>query len=177
LELVDEDPYDGASAERIFPEASKKEISFLFQAKNVALGYSLQIEVQDQNGKRPLALRIDKDWLSFDLKKVEVPAVQIKTGIWYHITLNIDCSRSSYQVKVNGKKLKNEIEFADQVRTIERIVFSTVPYRGYVPSEYIEEGTPGQNGLDIESLPGAGEKVQASIYFIDDLITKGDYYD
>jgi hypothetical protein len=177
LKLVDEDPFEGASAERLFPKSSKKQISFRFKAKQVGLGYSLHVEVQDQRGNRPLALRVDKNWLSFDLKKVEVYAIPISTDAWYHIVLNIDCNKKSYTVSVNGKELPEEIDFADDVEFLERIVFRTVPFRGYVPPEYVEEGTPGQNGLDIESLPGAEEKVSTSIYFIDDLVTKGEQND
>lgn len=177
LKLTDEDPYDGAMAERIFPKASNKEISFRFNAKQVGLGYAMHVEVQDQRGNRALALRIDKDWLSFDIKKVEVDAVPISTDAWYHVNLKIDCMDKCYTVSVNGIKRDEKIEFADNTDSVERIVFSTYPYRGYVPPQYIESGTPGQNGLDIESLPGAGKKVSASIYLIDDLITKGEWDD
>jgi len=174
LVLKDEDPYDCASAERIFPQAVVEKISFMFNADQVALGHSLEIEVQDQHGNRPLKLRVDREWLSFDLKKVETDAVSIAPKEWYHITLNIDCNKKSYNVTVNGIPQNIEIPFADQVDNVERIVFRTGAYNGYVSPKYVKNGAPSQAGLEVESMPGAGEKVPASIYFIDELITKGE---
>lgn len=174
LVLKDEDPYDCASAERIFPRAAVKQISFKFNVNQIALGYALEIEVQDQHGNRPLKLRIDKEWLAFDLKKVESDAVSIAPNEWYHITLNIDCNKKSYNVTVNGIPQNIEIPFADNVNNVERIVFRTGSYNGYVPPQYAEDGNPGETGLDVESLPGGSEKVAPSIYFIDDIVTKGE---
>ncbi|MCB0729542.1 MAG: exo-alpha-sialidase [Ignavibacteriae bacterium] len=174
LILKDEDPYDCAFAERIFPKDAIKKISFRFNVNKPVLGYSMNIEIQDQQGNRPIKLRIDKEWLSFSLKKVKATAVSISPDAWYNVTLNINCNNKNYEVILNGKKLEEKIEFADQVDNVERITFSTGPYRNYVDHKEMEFGAPAQTGMNYESLPAGGEKIPASIYFIDDLITSGE---
>jgi hypothetical protein len=174
LVLKDEDPYDCALAERAFPKAAVKQISFRFNINQIALGHALEIEVQDQRGNRPIKLRMDREWLSFDFKKIKADAYPVAPGEWYNIKLNIDCNKKNYTVAINGIAQSKPIEFADKTDNVERIVFRTGPYHGYVQPADVENGTPSTAGLDNESLPGAGEKVPASVYFIDDLVTKGE---
>lgn len=170
--LKDEDPYDFAQAERIFPKAAIKEISFKFNIDQIALGYALEIEVQDQRGNRPLRLRIDKDWIALSFKKVKSKPYPISPNAWYNVTLNIDCNEQYYTLTLNGVEENIKIPFADKTDNVERIVFRTGSFRGYVPPGDEQFGSSAQAGLDNESLPGAGEKVKASVFFIDNLKTK-----
>lgn len=172
LVLKDEDPYDYPIAERIFPKGAIKQINFKFNINQIALGHALEIEVQDQKGNRPLRLRIDKEWLAFDFKKIEADAYPISPKIWYDVSLNIDCNKKTYTVSINSISLNKEIPFADLAENVERIVFRTGPFRGYVPPNIVEYGEPAQSGLDNESLPDAEKKVNPAIYWIDDLVTK-----
>jgi hypothetical protein len=172
LVLKDEDPYDYPIAERVFPKGEVKEINFKFQVSKIVQGHALEIEVQDQHGGRALKLRADRNWLSFDFNKIEAKPVRIQPDEWYNVILSINCKTKRYTVTVNGKSQGEEIEFADKVENIERIIFRTGPFRGYVPWEIASTGAPSQAGLDSEDLPGADEKVPACIYFIDDLKTK-----
>ena len=172
LVLKDEDPCDYPIAERVFPKGEVKEIKFKFQVSKIVQGHALEIEIQDQHGGRALKLRADRTWLSFDFNKIEAKPVRIQPGMWYSVVLNVNCRTKTYTATVNGKSQGEEIKFADKVENIERIVFRTGPFRGYVPSEIASTGAPGQAGLDGEDLPGADEKVPACIYFIDDLKTK-----
>jgi len=172
LVLKDEDPYEFAQAERIFPKAVTKEISFKFNIDKAALGYAMEIEVQSQRGERALRLRIDKEWLATDFKKIKSEPYPVSPNYWYNVTLNIDCNTQTYDITLNGKLHTAKIPFADKTDNVERIVFRTGPFRGYVPPFDEEFGASAQAGLDVESLPGAGEKVASCIYFIDNVKTK-----
>jgi len=174
LELRDEEPYDYSFVERIFPASSKKKIEFKFQGGKLPQGYSPEIEVQDQKGNRALKLRIDKDWLSFDIEKVHTDPVKINPKKWNQIILDIDCEESSYVVTINGKKYPKEISFSDKVEVVERIVFRTGPYRNFVPAQVAETGIGRQPGFDLDDQPGADYKSPLIILNIDDIITSGE---
>jgi hypothetical protein len=169
LQLREQEPYDYVMAERIFPKSDSVEISFRVNPKIVAQGYSLQIEVQDQQGIRPMRLRLDNSWLGVDRKKVTHPPVPIHTGEWYDVTLNFSVSAQKYDLNVNGKDVISNIPFAEKVRSLERIVFRTGPYRGFVPPEHVEDAMPKPAGLESEDLPGSEEKAPLCVYWLDDV--------
>ncbi len=169
LELRDEEPYDYALAERIFPE--KQKVTIEFRAMQLHVGHALlEFEVHDQYGNRPMRLRFDQDWLSLDRGKIEPRPVPITIGKWYHITLKLDCDSQSYDLAVNGKWVRRDVSFAEKVVSIERLVFRTGPWRSDV-RPLIVDGAPGNPGLYLEDLPGADYKVPLSVFLIDDVKT------
>ncbi len=172
LELLDEEPYDYALAERIFPESKSVEINFRINAKDVRQGHALEIEVQNQQGTRPMCLRLDNEWLAADHRKVDPMPVLIQSNQWYDVKLNLNCESQKYDVFLDGKLAMADIPFAEAVSSLERIVFRTGPYRGHVPPEIVDEGAPKATGLDSEDLPGADEKAPLCRYWIDDLRTE-----
>ena len=174
LKLVDEEPWDYAFAERIFPAGLKKHIEFRFRAPELPQGTSAEIELQDQRHKRALRLRIDKDWLSFDIEKIGYDAVKIDPLNWNTVSLDVDCPQSVYTVILNGKKIAGEIPLNDAPQNIERIVLRTGPFRGYVPAADVETGIGKQSGFYSQDLPGADVKAPKIELHIDDLITQGE---
>jgi len=174
LELLDEDPYDYALAERVFPRNRTAGIRFRFNADQVAQGHALEVEVQDQRGTRPLRLRIDGKWLGMDHKNVDVEPLPIKKGSWHSVELKIDCERAIYDVLLDHKLVRRDIPFAEKTESVERIVFRTGPYRGFVPPEIVEAGMPSPAGLETEDLPGADEKSPTCRYLVDDLEVRND---
>ncbi|MFC2084249.1 hypothetical protein ACFLS9_04255 [Bacteroidota bacterium] len=173
LKMRDEEPYDYSLVERVFPKSSKKQIEFKFRAPHLPQGTSVQIEVQDQRGNRALRLRLDKEWLSFDVKKVSIDPVRIEAKLWHHIVINIDCEKGTYQPVLDGKIVHEEIKLASELENIERIVFRTGPYRGYVPAEHAETGIGKQSGFFTEDLPSADSKAPLIEFHLDDLTTRG----
>ncbi|RPJ55711.1 MAG: hypothetical protein EHM23_25350 [Acidobacteria bacterium] len=169
LELLDEEPYDYALAERVFPRNRTVSIRFRFNAAQVAQGHALEVEVQDQQGTRPLRLRIDRNWLGMDHKHVDVPPVAIQTGKWHTVELKVDCGKQSYDVIVDQAPVRQGIPFAEATESVERLVFRTGPYRGFVPPEIVDAGMPSPAGLETEDLPGADEKSPTCRYLIDDV--------
>jgi hypothetical protein len=172
LELRDEEPYDYAMAEQIFPESKAVDVSFRFNAKEVPQGYALEIEVVDKQGTRPMLIRIDNEYLAVDRKKVDPQPVPIQMDKWYDVKLQLNCDSQSYDLFVDRKLAIDDIPFAQQVSSLERIVFRTGQYRGHVSPEFAEDGVPQATGLDSEDLPGADQKTPLCRYWIDDLKTK-----
>ncbi len=171
LQLRDEEPYDYCYAERIFPKSSTKTIQFRFQGERLPQGYAVEIELQDQDGNRPLRLRIDKEWLSFDLGKVEAEPIKIAPARWHHVVLKIDCAAKQYRLQLDSKDYPEAIPFNEAADNVERIVFRTGPYRNHVPPEVAEAGAPKQSGFDCEDLPGSERKAPLIVFNLDDLRT------
>jgi hypothetical protein len=171
LRLVDEEPYDYAVAERVFPETDRAEVRF--EVNLVSLGHAnLEIEVQSQRGERPLKLRLDSEFLSVDIGKVEnVEPIPIRTGCWYTVKLMIDCAQSKYRLELagDGAAHRREVPFARPVKSVGRLVFRTGPWRGDVRLAVLD-GEPGTPGIDQEDLPGADFKVAPSVFLIDDIV-------
>jgi hypothetical protein len=172
LELKDEEPYDYAMVERILPNSKHLELKFRFNAQKVAQGHALEVEVQDQEGSRPMRLRIDQNWLGIDRKQVSHDPIPIQTENWYDVKLLLDCKLQKYDLEVNGNITIQNIAFAEHVESLERLIFRTGPYRGLVPPAFVEDAMPKPAGLESEDLPGADEKVEACVYLIDDVYTK-----
>ena len=172
LQLKDEEPLDYAKAERIFPGRNRIGIHFRFNPLKIALGSAMDVEVQDKFGNRPMRLRIDKDWLSTDIKSIEAQApMPLENNRWYTVDLILDCEKQSYTLTLDNRITSKIIPFAKRVEELQRIVFRTGPYRNEVPPVVINEATDNPAGLNTEDLAGADQKVKASVYLIDDVRT------
>ena len=169
LEIKDEEPWDYALAERQFPESSRVSVKFRVQQRQVGPGH-LEVEVQDKNGRRPMRLRFEENWLGLDHGPLEIHPVPVETGRWYVIELLLDGRKQTYDCLLDGKKVREQVAFTEEVASLERIVFRTGPWRGDV-RPYILDGEPGNPGLYQEDLAGAGKKVPASIFYLDDIKT------
>jgi hypothetical protein len=128
------------------------------------------VEVQDKFGNRPMRLRFEQDWLGLDQGPLEIHPLPVKNGRWYNIELMLNCQKQSYYLKLDGNLVRKDVAFAAEVKSLERIVFRTGPWRGDVRT-YILDGEPGNPGLYQEDLAGAGMKVPLSIFYLDDLST------
>ncbi|MFC2133973.1 hypothetical protein ACFLTH_05095 [Bacteroidota bacterium] len=172
LELVDEDPYDYAKVERIFPESKNVKIKFRTNMLEVPMGQAMYVEVLDQKGNRPVELRFGHDWLNMDKGRQKVNAAkQVKTGIWYDVELDLSTETQSYCVTVDGEVIGTDIKFDVEVESLERIEFRTGPYRGMAPPLFYDRPL-ATAGYETENLPGSEVKTTKSVYLIDDVFTK-----
>jgi len=167
--MNDWEPYDYALAERVFPLRQKVSVNFRVCQHRIGHGL-LEVEVHDENGKRPMRLRFDKNWLMFDRAKGEPRPVPITTETWYRVNLQLDCIRQSYDVLLDDVLIKTDIEFEENVAGLNRLIFRTGPWRGDV-RQFILNGEPGNPGLYQEDLPGAGDKMPESVFLIDNVGT------
>lgn len=173
LELKDEEPLDYAKAERVFPESKQVRLQFKINPAKITMGRNLDIEVQDKQGVRPMKIRLDREWFSFDRKSIEAPLpLPLNQNRWYLFELNLDCRTKSYSLAIDGKTVSDSIPFAQEVNSLQRVVFRTAPYRGEVPAVVLDEASINPAGLNTEDLPGSEEKVEACVYLLDDVIIK-----
>jgi hypothetical protein len=171
LQLSDEEPYDYACAERHFPPRKKGSIKFSIcvvkQGKDI-----LEFELHNETDERVLRLRFDVnlEGINLDLGSVEPAPLPLTMNTWLDIKLKFDCIKSQYDVWINGKKVKEDIEFDVDVSTLERMVFRSGSWRSDV-RQFLLEGQPHGPGMDSENLPAAGEKVPGSVFWIDNVRT------
>jgi hypothetical protein len=171
LQLSDEEPYDYACAERHFPPSSQGSIEFNIlvqkQGKDI-----LEFELHDENDKRVLRLRFDVnlEGINLDLGSVEPAPVPFMMNKWHDVKLTFNCQKNYYDLWINGKKVRDNIEFDVEVTTLERMVFRTGSWRSDV-RQFLLEGQPNGPGMDSENLAAAGEKVPISIFWIDNVKT------
>ncbi len=169
LELRDEDPYEYALVERAFPEGSMITVEFRIFLQQPGHGI-LDFEVHDKHGNRPMRMRFDSEWLSMDRGGADPQPVAIKRGVWYGIKVRMDCGEGEYDLAINNQWVRRGMEFEGEVKTLEKLVFRTGPWRGDVRA-LILDSEPNTLGLYQEDLPGGDAKVGLSVYRIDDVKT------
>jgi len=164
LQLCDEDPYDYALAERIFPESRKVNIEFKVFVSKVGQGV-MRVEVQGPRGQRAVRMKIEPQWIW--TRGYTLP---IKERRWLNVALRVDCTRGTYDMAVNGEWLVKDSHFNEEVATVQRLVFRTGPSRELVPPLIVDgERSPGYHG---EDLAGADLQTAPSVYMIDEVKTK-----
>jgi hypothetical protein len=169
LELRDEDPWDHASAERVFPAAPHVRVRFRVQGRELPPGGSFEVEVQSQRHHRPLRLRFMPGWLSCDGGQHVQPQRPFALGRWYSLQLDCDCSGGVYRLTVDGVTTHASVPFAEPTPTLERIVFRTGPWRGLVPAHLVAAGGERPSGLDTADLAGADTRLPPTVFWVDDL--------
>jgi hypothetical protein len=167
LQLTDDEPWDYAKVERIFPESARLKVAFRVALEQIGHG-ALEIEVQGARSERPMRLRLDPEWLMFDQGMVEASPTRIDLLRWIAIELDIDCSAGKYTCTVDGRPLPEAIPFNEPVDTLQRLVVRTGPWRMDVRAA-LRDGYPGNPGLVQEDLAGSGTRAARSRYLIDDL--------
>jgi hypothetical protein len=174
LRIIDEEPYDYAAFTGFFPKSARKTIEFDFNAERIPVGYSVEMEVQDQAGNRALKLAFDRQWMAFDIEAVRADPVDIHPGKWYRIRLEIDCEKGSYMVYVNDELKREAVPLNGRAPTdaVERLMIRTGPYRNQVRSEYLEYGLAAQANFLSDDLPGSDQKSPKVIFNIDNIKTR-----
>ncbi len=172
LQLSDEDPYDYACAERHFPPSTRVTIEFSVFVKYLGKDI-LEFEVHNEKDERALRLRFDPrlEGINLDLGGIEPAPIPFSTNKWYDIKLSFDCQKSKYDLWLNGEKVRDDIDFDIETKTLERMVFRTGSWRSDVRM-FILDGQPHGPGMDKEDLAGSGEKVAQSVFWIDNVKTK-----
>ena len=186
LRLEDQDPYDYASAVRVFPEATKARISF--EARLAEVGHdNLEIEIQDFQGRRPVRIvLVGKDRQIFANRGPTMGIVSmLEPRTWIHLDVEVDTVAGTYGLQVDGKMVLEGAAFAERPGpganpygsrfgspTVERIVFRTGIWRMKDFSRY---GITANSFRKHEpDLPGADEPVSRTVVDIDNVKTRTD---
>jgi len=171
LELRDEAPFNHAIAQRAFPQSGTVTINFDIYLEQIPQGRVVEFDISDKHGLRPMMLRFDRNWLYLDTKLVSVNPLPVKTGKWYRITIKLDSNSRTYDLAIDGRWLRKSVDFAEDIGSVERMVFRTGPYRADVRS-LIVDSEPRPSGMYNEDLPGADEKLPPIVVRIDNVKTE-----
>lgn len=175
LELKDEEPVDFARIERVLIERKIFSISFKVNPMQIPIGYAVNIEVQDKQGVRPMRIRFDKNWISFDQRYADVPPpIPVKLKKWHLIEMTFDCDMQRYSLKIDGNIVDENISFAFEIESLQRLVIRTGPYRGEVTPQVFNIYDTDTPGLGFEDISGTEQRIEAIIFLIDDIVTKGE---
>ena len=147
-------------------------IQFRVLAAKVGHGV-LEFEVQDRQGRRPLKLRLDDQWLAQEQLMRWADGIRVDSSEWLQVRLELECNASSYDLAVNGKTVTRKVPYAEKVETVERMIFRTGPWRGDVRAIFVDGEHPPYGNTQ-EDLAGADLRVPLSVYWIDDLQTTTD---
>lgn len=158
LSLSDEDAFDYAKAERLFPTSKKVSVSFSVQPMQDSFG-QLQIEIQDAKGNPGMRLIFDKDSLikaktGARFKKIS----EYRAGKEYEIKIELSVKDRMYRVYIDGKPAGGPVIFFAPMAEMQRLVFRTGEPRKFPTPE-----TPADNFSD---LPNAGAKDKKADYLI-----------
>jgi len=164
LVLKDEDPYDFAKVERVFPVSRKMRAEFAITPAQADHG-QLQIEFQDEKNAPAMRLSFEPDG-SFIAKAGARTKSMLKyaAGETYIIRVALDMDTRMYTVNINGKDVLTQLFFAP-VQSFGHIVFRTGEARHYPTAESPAEET--------EDKPHAGDKTSAATFTIHYLKTTG----
>jgi len=165
LLLKDEDPFDYAKAERLFPAAKKATVTFTVIPQQSHTG-QLDIELVDARGQASMRFSFNAD-SSFTSKAGYryKNLLKYKAGEAYTIRVSFNTATRSYTMNINGKEIATQLFFAPAAR-LERIVFRTGPVRRYPDAD-----SPADQTFDV---PDAGESAPPASFMITGLTTKTD---
>jgi hypothetical protein len=162
LTLKDEDPFDFAKAERVFPAATKMSIDFSVIANQQQFGL-LEIELVDNKGLP--CIRLSFDSTGYIITKAgyrNKNLVKYTTGENMHIQLDLDVKTRFYNVTINGKNTGPNLIFAP-VQQVSRITFRTGSVRRFPNAD-----TPTDQDYD---LPNPTSHDPQAIFYISGLKT------
>ncbi|MDP0500815.1 MAG: exo-alpha-sialidase [Verrucomicrobiota bacterium JB022] len=157
LQLVDEDPYDYASATRAFPASRSVKTTFNFKAEQTDA--RLEIDFTGPNGMRPVQVALTADGkIEARHEGIWKDAGTYQAGEWSELTIwvNPEKNTEKFRILVNGKEtLYRDAYFSDYIPQVERMTFRTGEYR--------------RRGAGGHELPGADERAKRAVFQIDDV--------
>jgi hypothetical protein len=163
LELRDADPYDYAKAVRVFQEGDSVKAAFRVLTKQADRG-SLEIELLDKAGKRPVQMRFTNKGVIEVVDGCEVHSIgNYDSDTWHNIEIKADTATQKYSVSLNGDQVLEQGVFVNAVSSLERLSFRTGPYRDQPTRQTVNEEYH-------DPLPHADEQEPVTVYQIDDVL-------
>ncbi|MBN1108095.1 MAG: hypothetical protein JXR66_08560 [Bacteroidales bacterium] len=156
LLLSDEDRYDFAKAEHLFPESVKLLAEFTVIAGQTDHGL-LNIELQNGSGNAGVRISFDPDGMIKSKRSYKYNnLIPYETGKIYRIRIEADTEDLSCRIKVNDREITQD--FYAPVRSFSRIVFRT--------GEKFRVPTPDTPAYGNFVLEKGGEKTDMAKFYI-----------
>ncbi len=160
LQLSDQDPYDYAKAERLFPESKKIAVEFALTPAQQDHG-TLEIELTDAKGTPCLRIMLDstgsiltkQGYRNKSLGKYKAEEKMI-------LKIELNTATRFYTVTINEGKAANNICFAP-VASVDRIVFRTGSIRHFPDAE-----TPTDQSYDLFNTEIPLKNAQYRIHYL-----------
>jgi hypothetical protein len=137
LQLQDGDPYDYARAVRVFPASTA--VTARLRVKPLQTDASLEIELADDAGKRPIRLSLTSDG-----RVVAVDGGSSRdlgsfaAGSWLALVLR--GGANDFEITVNGTS-SGRLSFAEPGGPLQRVSLRTGPWRGIGDGNFVVSGT------------------------------------
>lgn len=171
LQLADGDPYDYARAVRVFPLSKKGAVSFKLMAKQA--NAQMNINLDSPHGKRPVRIILnDKGEVDIANGSAMTSAGKYISNQWMTFTIDFDCGSQTYSVRLDGKSIGTNFEFAESASALQRFSLQTGPYRA---ARMEQSGAISDNGFFTGSInPRTDHPLKTpAVYYVDSVITSG----
>lgn len=161
LELRDQDPFDYAKAERVFPEGRLVSLHTRVMTRQSGTG-ELHIEVAGARGQTPVRI-----WFAADSRLwamdgcIRQDLGEYSADQWYDLDLTVDALQQAFELRIDQMKVSRTLSFDASVDSVQRVVFRTGPIR----REPFPE-TPRDPGTDVL---GADDPIDLAVYLVDSL--------
>jgi len=163
LELRDRDPYDYARAVRVFPESNSISIKFKVQADQNNAG-RLEIDVNDRYGNRPVRIVLDEGGKVVAANgAAEKQLGMYQPGEWRDVSLILDVAVGKFDLAIDGQTVIANGDFAEYVKSVERISFRTGSPRTEPTLRSVTADTP-----DVVN-PDPDVAVPVAVFHVDDV--------
>lgn len=157
LALKDQDEFDYARAERLFPASEQIQVEFSLKPARNDKGL-LHIELQDQKGTPALRLIFDEDGMikykeGYRIKNI----MNYDPGVEYRFRIEARTVNRSYDLFINDEQIKTALFFSP-VHSLERIMFRTGEVRRFPDAD-----TPTDQDFNMKQ---DGKSLPAATYYL-----------
>jgi hypothetical protein len=160
LQLNDQDPYDYAKAERLFPESKRIAVEFSLTPAQQDHG-TLEIELTDAKGTPCLRIMLDSTGSILTKQGYRNKSLgKYKAEEKLILKIELNTTTRFYTVTINEGKAANNICFAP-VASVERIVFRTGTTRHFPDAE-----TPTDQSYDLFNTEIPLKNAQYRIHYL-----------
>lgn len=160
LQLSDQDPYDYAKAERVFPESKRIAVEFALTPAQQDHG-TLEIELTDAKGTPCLRIMLDSTGSILTKQGYRNKSLgKYKAEEKLILKIELNTTTRFYTVSINEGKAANNICFAP-VLSVERIVFRTGTTRHFPDAE-----TPTDQSYDLYNAEIPLKNAQYRVHYL-----------
>ena len=166
LELRDRDPYDYAKAVRIIEETAQGKTAFRVFPRQNTEG-QLDIDWGDRYGHRAIRLRFAPDGkLKVSSGARWIIVKDYTPEQWYSVGVDFQAGPGGlFALSIDGEAVLQDMRLAEDVRSIERLVFRTGPHR-------IEPLRQTPNQEPCEPLPHCDLPDPEAVFYVDDVVAE-----
>ncbi len=167
LRISDRDPYDYASAQRVFARAARQVVGFDLYVE--AAHGPLEMDIVTGAGDRLVKLRLEGGRLSTNDGENVIAVGTLPARRWHAVEIEFDAAERVYRLRLGGETVADAAAFAGSGDGVpERIDFRTGDYRAEDDVQKQKSGSEDVPGWDEAD---ADEPTPLSVYYLRDFRT------